>query len=285
MTSDAPTDYAVLDSGHGRKLEQFGPVVVDRPCAQAVWRPTLSPPEWAVADAVFSRVEGSQWMFRRELPPFWTTTVGELRFKTVPTEFGHLGLFPEHRACWEWLAACVRRRSAPVRILNLFAYTGAASLAAAAAGAQVCHLDASPKSVTWASENAALNGVRELPIRWIVDDARKFLKREQRRGNRYQGIILDPPSYGRGARQEVFKIDEHLGELLNLCADVLAADPLCVVLTSHTPGYTPLVLRHALAQAMPGSAERIEAGEMTLTGKNAEVLPIPSGTFARWATA
>ena len=280
-----PPTYALLDSGDGRKLEQFGEFRIDRPCSQAVWRQQLPRAAWDQAAAVFSREGGNHWSFRGQLPEQWTVTIEGLSFTVQPTDFGHLGVFPEHRCAWGWLservAAAVNAGGSPPSVLNLFAYSGGATLAAARAGAKVCHLDASKKMVAWARANAELNQLGGAPIRWIVDDVAKFLAREHRRDTRYDGIILDPPSFGRGTRQEVFKIDTHLRDILDLCRAVLAPSPLFVVLTCHTPGYTPTVLHHLLRQALPPTGGAIETGEMVLEGSG-EALPVPSGVFAGW---
>jgi 23S rRNA (cytosine1962-C5)-methyltransferase len=271
--------YKLIDSGNGRKLEQFGEYTVDRPCAQAVWRPLLPDDVWLRADAVFTRESGNKWEFRRRLPDWWPVEVGELVFRVEPTDFGHLGVFPEHAGAWSWLRTHAGD-SGRLSVLNLFAYSGGATLAAARLGWEVCHLDASRKMVNWARENSSLNGLSDAPIRWIVDDVHKFLKREERRERTYDGIILDPPSFGRGRRQEVFKIDDHLLSLLGLCRRVLSTSPRFVYLSCHTPGYTPLVLHHLLSQsiAMDG---KVETGEMTL-GDGQGALPVPSGTYAVW---
>lgn len=284
--------YSLLDSGDQYKLERFGQYVLARPCGQAVWRPLLPGHVWKGADARFTRDEGNRWSATRSLPEFWQASVQGLAFKVSPTDFGHIGIFPEHACQWSWietkipLAAQMLRK--PPQVLNLFAYTGGATLAAARAGACVCHLDASRSAVAWARENAALNSMQDKPIRWIIEDVLKFLQRELRRGVRYEGIILDPPSFGRGKQGEIFKIERDLQEILRLCRQLLSEKPLFVVFTSHTPGFTPLVMQYLLQQTMEGTAGTIETGEMILpvdqeTGLS--VLPVPSGTFARFTGA
>ena len=275
--------YELLDSGNGRKLERFGSVTLARPCSQAVWRPTLPPEAWRAADASFDREEGNHWEGRGRLPDHWTIETAGIRFHLAPTDFGHLGIFPEQRAQWTWIRETVRaalpRYAEPPRVLNLFAYSGGSSLAPALGGATTTHLDASKGMVQWASENAALNGVEN--IRWIVDDATKFLLREKRRGHTYEAIILDPPTYGRGKNGETFKIERGFQELLELCRDLLSDKPLFLLLSGHTPGWTPQVMSNILGQYLEGLGGTIESGEMLLTGKPG-VLPLPSGTFARW---
>lgn len=277
----ASESYALLDSGFGRKLERFGRYVLARPCAQAVWTPSLPREEWEAADASFDREEGHRWHNRGALPPTWTLEVDGLRFKLSSTDFGHLGIFPEQRAQWRWIRERLMDANPTASVLNLFAYSGGSTLAAARGGARVCHLDASRGMVEWASENAALNGLSDHPVRWIVDDAHKFLAREVRRGNRYHGIILDPPTFGRGQNGEMYKIERDLPETLEICRDLLESQPLFVLLSAHTPGYSPIVLGNVLRQAVHGLGGTIESGEMLLTG-NPDVLPLPSGTFARW---
>jgi len=270
--------YQLLDSGDGQKLERFGDYTLVRPCPQAVWRPTLKE-EWSKASASFSRdKEKNNWTFRQKLPASWTVSLGGVQFKISPTDFGHLGVFPEHADLWEWMRPQLKK---PARVLNLFAYSGGVTLAAAQEGAQVCHLDASKGMVEWARENATLNKQEKAPIRWIVDDALKFLRREIKRDSRYEGIILDPPTFGRGSQGEVFKIEQDIVPLLELCSQLLSEKPLFVVFSCHTPGFTPLGMRHLLSQTMPKG--HIEGGEMALHSPGA--LSIPSGSFARWTCA
>ncbi len=281
-------DYELLDSGHGRKLERFGAFVLARPCAQAVWRPRRPPPDWEAAHAAFDREAGNRWHRRDKLPEQWRIAIDGLRFRLGGTDFGHLGLFPEQRESWRWIDAVIRRaRGAapekPVRVLNLFAYSGGSTLAAARAGAEVCHLDASAGMVEWARANAALNRLEQAPIRWMVEDAHKFLAREIRRGRRYEGIILDPPSFGRGAKGEVYKIENDLPRTLDLCRELLADSPRFLLLSAHTPGITPVVLQNLVAERTETAGGTIEAGEMTLAGA-AGVRPVPSGCMARWVT-
>lgn len=276
--------YTLIDSGNGRKLEQFGPFVLSRPCSQAVWAPLLNEAEWGKADAVFLREGDTKWTFHNaQSQKMWTIDVSGIAFKISPTDFGHLGIFPEQKPFWEWIQATIqkKKRTEPVQVLNLFAYSGGSTLAAARAGAHVCHLDASKGMVTWARENAALNQLTEAPIRWIVEDVGKFLQRELRRGRKYDAIILDPPSFGRGSQGEVFKIEEHLPDLLKNCRALLSDQPLFILFSCHTPGFTPIVMQHLLSQMMQGCRGKIDCGEMVLTGKN-EVLAVPSGTYARW---
>ncbi len=261
--------YQLVDSGDGKKWERFGSFTLCRPCPQAVWRPSRN----HNADASFSREGGNQWVVKTKLPREWEISLRGVRMKIQPTDFGHLGVFPEHAALWDWMRPLIQKGD---RILNLFAYSGGASLAAAQAGAEVCHLDASKGMVDWARENAALNDLKGAPIRWIVDDALKFLRREEKRGSRYDGIILDPPTFGRGGKGEVFKIEEEILPLLELCKAVLSEKPKFLIFSCHTPGFTPIVLEHLLFQVF---GRKAIGGEMLL--ESAGVFSIPSGSFAR----
>ena len=285
-------DYELLDSGDGRKLERFGKYVLARPCSQAMWRPTRSPAEWAKADASFDREDGNNWHGRANLPKEWQIETAGVKFKLGGTDFGHLGIFPEQRAQWRWIRQTVRRaiehseqsnnRTIP-RVLNLFAYSGGSTMAAALGGAEVCHLDASKGMVEWARENARLNGLADHPIRWIVDDAHKFMKREIRRGRKYDAIILDPPTFGRGAGGEMYKIERDLKDTLSLVRDLLSESPLFVLFSSHTPGLSQIVSENILAQLFP--AAKLESGEMLLepgsAAPAARSFPCPSGIFCR----
>lgn len=263
-------DYHLIDSGSGRKLERFGKYRLIRPCPQAVWLPQY-PDRWQKADAVFSRNSEERWTLSKQLPESWIVEIGSVRFKIAPTEFGHLGAFPEHAFLWNRMRklSCLN-----LRVLNLFAYSGGLTLAAAQEGAQVCHLDASKGMVDWAKENAKINQLESAPIRWIVDDAMKFLKREAKRNSLYDGIVLDPPTFGRGAQGEVFKIERDLVPLLESARAILTEKPRFVILSCHTPGFTSLVLSQTMGQIF-GTAH-LESGEMVLEG----ALSIPSGCYA-----
>ena len=273
-------DYELIDSGDGRKLERFGRYILARPCSQAMWRPSLSPDFWRRADASFDREDGNRWHGRSALPKEWEISTAGVKFRLGGTDFGHLGIFPEQRAQWKWILSAIseaaeKRGKAP-SVLNLFAYSGGSTMAAALGGGDVCHLDASRGMVEWARSNAKLNGLAESPIRWIVDDAHKFMKREIRRERRYDAIILDPPSFGRGAGGEMYKIERDLKETMSLVKSLLSEKPLFVLFSSHTPGLSPIVSGNILSQLFPNSV--LETGEMLLEGKN---LSCPSGVFCR----
>jgi len=267
-------DYELLDSGDGRKFERFGSVSLVRPCSQALWRPR-DEASWRRASATFDREDGNRWHGRSALPESWEITTAGIRFKLSGTDFGHLGIFPEQRAQWRWIREAVGRGAS---VLNLFAYSGGSTIAAAQGGAEVCHLDAAKGMVQWARENAALNGLSSHPLRWIVDDAHKFLRREVRRERRYDAVILDPPTFGRGANGETYKIERDLKETLMLVKAVLSDHPRFVLFSSHTPGLSCRAAENILSQAFPSAA--VETGEMLLEG-NADVVPCPSGVFGR----
>lgn len=275
-----PNGYALLDSGDGRKLERFGDCVLERPAAQAVWKPESAESVWAKADARFDRTEGNRWHGRTRLPEEWEAEIEGIRFRLSSTDFGHLGVFPEQRPMWRWIREqCAKRKNASV--LNLFAYSGGSTLAPAQGGAKVCHVDASKGMTDWARENARRNGLQDAPIRWIVDDVPQFLAREIKRGRSYDGIILDPPSFGRGAKGELFKIEERINPLLDQVRQLLSKSPMFVLLSCHTPGFSAQVLENLLSQHLSGLAGAVDSGEMLLTGGEG-VKPLPSGSFARW---
>lgn len=280
-----PHGYELLDSGSFQKLERFGSVVLSRPCAQAVWQQTLPKAEWQKVTATFFRDGGNQWRGRDKLPETWTIDVDGTKFQLSSTDFGHLGIFPEQRDQWRRIReTCVeyaKHHGRPARVLNLFAYSGGSTLAAALAGAAVCHVDASKGMVDWARKNATLNGLEEKPVRWIVDDVTKFLEREMRRERQYDLLILDPPSYGRGAKGEVFKIENDLPPLLALLGKLMSPQPLGVLLSCHTPELTPISLHHMLLQQFGRKSGQVEHGEMQLRGTS-NVLPVPSGSYAWW---
>lgn len=272
-------DYELLDAGDGRKLERFGKVVLSRPCSQAMWRTTLPQETWERAHASFDRIDGNNWHGRANLPKSWTIETSGIKFKLGGTDFGHLGIFPEQRAQWRWIrdqVAAAVREGREISVLNLFAYSGGSTMAAALGGANVCHLDAARGMVDWAKENAALNNLSNKPIRWIVDDARKFMRREIRRDRHYDAIILDPPTFGRGANGETYKIERDLGDTLALVKDLLTQKPLFVLFSSHSPGLSITVAKNIMSQLFPNAT--IDAGEMLLEGR---LMPCPSGIFCR----
>ncbi|MCH9634123.1 MAG: Ribosomal RNA large subunit methyltransferase K/L [Chlamydiae bacterium] len=273
-------EYHFIDSGYGRKLERFGPFTLIRPCSQALWAPFLPQREWDRADAEFFRTPKGEWVEKQSHAKSWNVLLKGLKFKLEKTSFGHVGLFPEHSELWPWIQnniECAKKREPNFSLLNLFGYSGSTTIFAAKCGAQVCHLDASPGMVERARENAALNKLEKHPIRWIVDDVFKFLKREVKRQKKYESVILDPPSFGRGSRGEVFKIETQLIELLKLVKSVLSDNPSFVLLTCHTPGISPLGLKNILSQIFPEGV--IEVGELTL---NTTHQALPGGIYGKW---
>jgi 23S rRNA (cytosine1962-C5)-methyltransferase len=279
------TDYQLLDSGHGRRLERFGRYTIDRPCTQALWAPRQGKTIWKKADAFFERINDREgkWHYRNQVPESWTISVAQVTLKLSPTPFGHLGIFPEHLSTWAWLEERLSKLDVEEpRILNLFAYTGASTMVCAKNGAFVVHLDASRPVVGWAKENAMLSSIPKDRIAWVLDDVGKFLAREERRGKLYDGIILDPPTFGRGPKKEVFKIEEHLKNLFASCSRILSKGPNRFILSScHTPGITPQILTNALGDHLPLEGT-FEWGEMMNQGE--DTCPLPTGIFSRWVS-
>jgi len=280
------SDYALLDSGHGRKLERYGRYTVVRPEPQCFWAPR-DPAAFERATAVFDpqqeEEDAGRWRFDAHGPvDAFPLKWRDVRFTGRFTPFRHLAFFPEQAANWEWMDARVRTLSQP-KILNLFGYTGVASLAAAAAGAHVTHVDASKKSVAYARENAEQSGLTDHPIRWIVEDARKFVAREVRRGSKYDGIILDPPKYGRGANGEVWRLFEDMPELLKDCAALLSDDASFLLLNAYAARISGLSLAHAMVEATHDRGGRIDWGELALSEDGPNARAIGLSFFARWS--
>lgn len=275
------TKYQLLDSGRGKKLEQFGEIRLIRPCAQAIWNPSLPQEVWLKAHSEFTRLPQGEWKDLKEHEKSWIVQLNNLKFKLEKTSFGHVGLFPEHSLLWSKLEPLIQKgleKNGSFSLLNLFGYSGAASLFAAKLGASVCHLDASKGMVERARENAVLNQLEKAPIRWIIDDVFKFLKREIKRGHFYEGVLLDPPSFGRGTKGEVFKIEEHLMDLLQDVFTLLSPSARFVCLTCHTPGITPLMLKNLLSHFVKEG--QIDVGEMAMPSK---AQPLPGGIYAIWS--
>ncbi|MFA5043865.1 MAG: class I SAM-dependent methyltransferase [Kiritimatiellia bacterium] len=282
LLADKWTDYQLLDGGDGMKQERWGDVVVVRPDPQIIWpRPSRSP--WSGYDAIYRRSEqgGGRWEFKRAMPASWTVRYRHLTFNIRPTGFKHLGLFPEQAVNWDWLAEKIKGRKTPVALLNLFGYTGGATVAAAAAGAGVCHVDAAAGMVDWCRENAALNGLAGHPIRYIVDDCLAFVKREIRREKRYDALVMDPPSFGRGRRGEVWKLEDQLWELLSETRKLLSEHPLFFLLNCYTTNVSALVMANMLSDILAGLHGRITCGELGLPFQESSKI-LPCGIYARW---
>lgn len=281
-----PDQYELLDFGEGRKLELFGPLALDRPAPAAEDLPRIDPAIWHDAAARYERMTPQSGVWRstvgdgedaRRWQP-WTIRHPPFTLQLKLTEFGHLGVFPEQAANWDWIARQIARFEAPTKVLNLFAYTGASTLAAAAAGAEVVHVDAARNTVAWARRNAERSGLSDRPIRWIVDDAMIFVRRELRRGRRYHAVVLDPPSYGHGAKGQPWQLQEQLPELLELCAELTAAERRFFLLTCHTPGFGPDELSRLLAAAI--GSPNAAGGEMAIAASDGRRLCC--GAQARW---
>jgi 23S rRNA (cytosine1962-C5)-methyltransferase len=277
--------YQLLDFGHGRKLERFGPVCLDRPSSAAEGIQPAQPQLWTSANARFHRSNGKgTWTTEAAIPNPWSISCGTFRLLLKLTPFGHVGMFPEQASNWRWIATQVSRGPVPFRVLNLFAYTGASTLAAAAAGAEVVHVDAASNVVQWARQNASASALADVSIRWIVDDARRFVARELRRGRQFHALILDPPSYGHGPRNESWKLSSDLLPLLTDCRPLLAGDGAFVLLTCHSPGFGPAELGTCLQQARFGRcATHIEARRLNL--RTADGRTLASGVMARWSNS
>lgn len=282
-TADDFHDYTLLDCSGGEKLERWGDVVLVRPDPQIIWNSPRAHPLWERADGRYirSREGGGAWEFRRALPERWPIRYRDLCFGVRPTGFKHLGLFPEQAPNWAFLIDAVGAAPKPFRMLNLFGYTGAATLAAAAAGAEVTHVDAARGMVDWARDNAALSGLSDRPVRWIVDDAAKYLQREARRGSRYHGVVLDPPSYGRGPGGEVWKLEDQIYPLLRQVRAVLADRPLFVVLSTYTAGLSAGTMQYLLSDAMAGLGGRCAAEELGIPVDGTDRF-LPCGSTAIW---
>ncbi len=286
MRTTSWPDYALLDSGDGRKLERYGPYRVVRPEPQCLWRPTLEAAAWESADAVFDPTdedEAGRWRLSGSPAEAWPMAWEDVRYLGRFTAFRHLAVFPEQAANWQWLKSRVLAAPEPPRVLNLFGYTGVASLACAAAGAAVTHVDASKKAVGWARENAALSGLADRPVRWIVEDARKYVQREVRRGARYEGIILDPPTYGRGPTGEVWRLFEHLPEMIALCGQLLSDNASFLLLNAYATRISGAALSHLMAQAVGDRGGRIDWGELALREADSP-REVGLSFFARWSS-
>lgn len=284
-TADGWKDFEVLDASAGEKLERWGSVVLVRPDPQVIWN-TERGPEWDRADARYHRSSsgGGSWEKRSLQKEDWVISYRKLRFRIRPTGFKHTGLFPEQAVNWDLMAEQIRGAGRPVRVLNLFAYTGGATLACAAAGASVCHVDASKGMVAWARENAALSGLSGAPVRWIVDDCKKFIEREARRGSRYDGIVMDPPSYGRGPGGEVWKLEDSVYDLCLLAARLLSEEPLFFLLNSYTTGLSPSVMEYILSVTIGAGTLRLGAVSSSEIGLPVRKtgLCLPCGSTAVW---
>ena len=291
-------DYMILDMANGQKLEKWGDIVLSRPDPQIVWNNKSFPEEWKKADAIYSRSKtgGGSWDYKKKLPTAWQIKYKDLTFNIKPMGFKHTGLFPEQAVNWDWMRdkieefkiknsrkydSDVKESIREIKVLNLFAYTGGATVACLSAGASVCHVDSSKGMVTWAKENVTSSGLAERKVRYIVDDVVKFVNREIRRGNKYDAIIMDPPSYGRGANGEVWQFENNIFDLVELCTKVLSDNPLFFLINSYTTGISSTVLANILNLTVAKKYKgKVEAGEIGLPMKNSDLI-LPAGIYGR----
>ncbi|HUC89059.1 MAG TPA: class I SAM-dependent methyltransferase [Candidatus Paceibacterota bacterium] len=278
-------EYELLDGGEGCKLERYGPYILSRPDPEALWRRLLPEDVWDKAELKFIRNgERTKWIIKEVTPKSWNITLHNLIFAIKPTSFKHIGLFPEQAINWQWMENIIKKnkRDNPISVLNLFAYTGGATMACARAGAEVCHVDGSKTAVAWARQNAELSGLENAPIRWITDDVIQFMKREIKRGRKYDAIVMDPPAFGHGPKDELWKIEENFLELMDLGKQILSENPLFVLINGYTAGYSPITYENNLKDMMKRYNGVIESGELVIEESKSNRL-LPCGIFARWS--
>jgi 23S rRNA (cytosine1962-C5)-methyltransferase len=282
-------DYELIDSGDGEKLERFGLYILRRPDPQALWPKVLDEKEWKTANASFLREgDNAKWRMKDGVQKEWVISMlagqlggGELKFLIKPTAFKHTGLFPENEPNWIWIKEKIKKANKPIKVLNLFGYTGGATLAALSAGAEVTHVDGSKSAITWARQNAEMSKLDDKKVRWIEDDARKFVLREIKRGNKYDAIIMDPPAFGHGANNEVWKIEEDFIKFLDSCLQILSPEPLFVLVNGYSAGYSAVAYENSLEPLINKFGGMIEKGELTIAESKSNRL-LPAGIFARW---
>lgn len=296
LITEPVSDYELLDSGCGEKLERVGKYVLSRPDPQALWAKRLPESIWKNADASFSRDElgvgvgqKSGWTMRNNIEDRWVIDFGKMIFQIKPTAFKHIGLFPEQLVNWQWLEETIHNSQFTIQdgaeVLNLFGYTGGASLVCAKAGTKVVHIDGSKSAITWARENAELSGLKDKPIRWIIEDARVFVSREIKRERKYDGIIMDPPAFGHGPNNELWKIEEHFLELVQDCIKLLKDKPSFFLINGYSAGYSAVAYENILLPLVEKFGGSIEIGELAISESRKEGLPtrlLPCGIFARW---
>lgn len=283
--ADKWKDYELIDCSCGERLERWGNITLIRPDPQVIWKTEKKNPLWRKADAVYHRSQsgGGNWEIKRKIPDFWTIGYRDLTFNIKTMGFKHTGLFPEQAVNWDYTADVIKNAGRPVKVLNLFAYTGGATVSALAAGASVVHVDASKGMTMWAKENAVSSGVADSPVRWIVDDCIKFVQREIRRGNRYDIIIMDPPSYGRGPGGEVWKLENEVYSFVELCSQVLSDEPLMMLINSYTTGLSPSVMEYILgAVVKPRFGGKVTGSEIGLRAAENGLI-LPCGASAIWS--
>lgn len=287
----AQKEYELLDSGEREKLERFGAFVLRRPDPQALWKKNLSPKEWADASASFVRDENNgKWNLKKGVPKSWDIEFGGLKLKISPTPFKHTGLFPEQLSNWQWVEDLIKTQNpkpkthnlkTKVSILNLFGYTGGATLSAASAGAQVCHVDASKSAISWGRENAELSGLSQQPVRWILDDAFAFVKKELRRGKKYDGIIMDPPSFGHGPDGRMWRIEDDFVAFVEECKKLLSDKPLFFLISGYASGYSSVAYKQNISDLLSKFGGTLEDGELAIEESKSGRL-LPCGIFAHW---
>lgn len=275
-------DYEILDMANGEKLERWGNVVLIRPDPQIIWKNKSFPNKWNDANAKYNRSStgGGSWKYNKKMPQNWQIKYKDLTFNIKPMGFKHTGLFPEQAVNWDWMISKIKNARREIKVLNLFAYTGGATVACSYAGASVCHVDSSKGMTAWAKENVASSGLADRPVRFIVDDVVKFVNREIRRGNKYDGIIMDPPSYGRGTNGEVWKFEENIADLVELCSKVLSDEPLFFLINSYTTGISSTVLENILRLNIKKKG-KLSHGEVGLPMTNSKLI-LPCGIYGRW---
>lgn len=276
-------EYEILDMANGEKLERWGNYTLIRPDPQIIWKDKSFPNKWNTANAVYSRSKtgGGNWNYKSKLPEAWQIKYKNLTFNIKPMGFKHTGLFPEQAVNWDWMIDKIKEAKRPIKVLNLFAYTGGATVACLSAGASVCHVDSSKGMVAWAKENVNSSGLKDSQIRYIIDDVVKFVQREIRRGNTYDAIIMDPPSYGRGTSGEVWQFENNISDLIELCTNVLSKNPLFFLINSYTTGISSEVLSNILKLNLKQYKGKITSGEIGLPMKNSNLI-LPCGIYGRW---
>ena len=276
-------DYEIIDMSNGEKLERWGDIKLIRPDPQIIWKNKSFPSEWKSANARYNRSNtgGGAWEYSKRLPESWQVKYKNLTFNIKPMGFKHTGLFPEQAVNWDWMINKIKQSKRDIKVLNLFAYTGGATVACLSAGASVCHVDSSKGMTTWAKENVESSGLRERPVRFIIDDVVKFVQREIRRGNKYDAIVMDPPSYGRGKNGEVWQFENNIADLVELCTQVLSDEPLFFLINSYTTGISSKVLANLLELNMKKYNGKITSGEIGLPMKNSKLV-LPCGIYGRW---
>lgn len=277
-------DYEILDMANGEKLERWGDVILARPDPQIIWKEKSFPNKWKNINARYNRSKegGGSWQYEKKMPEAWQIKYKDLTFRIKPMGFKHTGLFPEQAVNWDWMIEKIKKEKREIKVLNLFAYTGGATVACSYAGASVCHVDSSKGMVTWAKENITASGLQNRPVRFIVDDVFKFVNREIRRGNTYDAIIMDPPSYGRGTGGEVWKFEENITELVELCSKVLSNKPVFFLINSYTTGISSTVLENILRLTIEKKHKgKLSSGEIGLPMSNSKLI-LPCGIYGRW---